>query len=696
MKATAYENCLLPLLNELGWHGNQKTLEDARPHFSKITTISSYCDVMDHLRYDSDRITVDMYNFDERLLPCLLVTKDDDIIVLISIKNNEITVHDGITNRRIILKLEKFHQLCQKGIFYIFKEKESDQAGDVNRGWFFSTLKKNKGLFINAILLSFILNILILSTPVFVMFVYDKVIGTSSYTMLSEFSGGIGLALLGIFIIYRIRSEHLSLIGSKFNKIIGDRILSQLLYLAPHYTEMATAGSQVARIKDFDRVREFFSGSYISVFFELPFILLSIVLIAILGGSLIIIPLVMLLIYIILGVIFSTKIQSLINKNSTIVSNMQEFLLESIEKIRVIKCNASIDKWSERYRDFSAKSSLTGIKLSVLDSINMSISDVIMIGSGMLMLAFGALSVMKEELTVGAMLAIMMIVWRILAPIKSIFNTLPRIVQLGNSIKQINRLMTIKPETEQMTRVKQGRIKFQGDISLQRVSIRYPMAYNPSLLGVNFSIKSGSLVAILGANGSGKSTILKLILGLYQPQAGAVLIDDRDIRQLNPLDLRNSIAYLPETPELFYGTIAENLCFGNASVAEQKMEEAAKQAGILNQIRSFPKGFDTLITDQSEHSLPNSFKNLLCLARAYLRDSSILLLDEPGSGFGELEEKKFMENLASLKGNKTIILATHKASHLKYVDNVILMSQGQVLVQGSPDEVIGKVPKEFL
>ncbi len=693
---TAYDNCLIPLLDALGWRGSSSSLVEAKPYSSKINTIEAYCEVLSNLNYVVSGISLNSKKFDKRLLPCLLVTKNNDVMVLMSMNNDCIKIHDGVTNKELSLRVDKFNELYKLGKFYLFKEK-SDSGYDFNiKNWFFSSLLKNKPLFYNALFLSFILNLLILSTPIFVMMVYNKVITTSSYLMLSEFSVGVALALIGIFLIYRIRAEHLALIGAKCDKIIGYRILSQLLYLPPHYTEMATPGAQVARIKDFDRVREFFSGNYISIFFEIPYIFISLIAIAILSDYLVFIPIAMLVIYGILAVIFSFKIQKSIKDSSADVSNMQEFLLESIEKIRVIKYNSSIASWSERYRNISSKAGLSGVKLSLFDFVSVSISEVIMIGSGMLVLAFGALQAMEGQLSIGAMLAVMMIIWRVLAPVKSIFNSLPRLVQLTNSVKQINRLMSLKLETDKLVSIKQGKMKFHGDMSFQRVSFRYSLAYNPSLLGVNFTIKQGSLVAILGQNASGKSTVFKLLLNLYQAQAGAILIDDRDIRQFNSLDLRNSIAYLPQYPELFYGSIAANLRLGDPLADQATLEKVAEEVGILAQIQSMPKGFDTLITNQSEQHLANSFKHALCLARAYLRDSAILLLDEPDMTLSDVDNQRLMDHLANLKGKKTILFSTHKVSHLSQVDSIILIHQGQVMMQGTPDEVLSKAPIELL
>lgn len=696
MRSTAFENCLLPLLKALKWRGNERSLREAMPHYTRMLTVTSFCDVMQHLHFKANAIKVKIATFDNRLLPCLLVTETGDVMVLLAREDDKIRAFNGASNREVLIDAEQLAKSYVKAALYIFKAEQMDSRAPVNPHWYRSILKENKGLVYNAIFLSLIVNLLILATPLFIMSVYDKVIGTSSLTMLNQFGVGVMLAMLGIFVIYRLRSEHLSLIGARCDKAIGDKVVSQLLYLSPTFTETATAGAQVARIKDFDRVREFIAGPFLVVFFELPFIVLALALIAILGGLLVLIPVCMIIIFLVVGVIMAYKIKRGIKESAESFSELQEFLLEAIENIRIIKYTGVVEKWGERYRERSARASMTSIKFSMYNAINLALSEVVMIGSGMLVLAFGAIMAMNGTLNIGAMLAIMILIWRVLAPIKSIFNTLPRILQLFGSMRQIHRLMSLTSESEISARVKLGKYNFKGDITFQRVSMRYPAAYTPSLLGVSSKFKAGELIALVGRNGSGKSTMLKVLLGLYQPQSGGVLIDSKDIRQINPIDLRSSLGYLPQSPELFYGSIAANIRLGDPTATQEDLELVAQQAGILQDIENMPKGFDTQLTDQSTQRMALSFRQCLCLARAYLRQSTILLLDEPANALDNEMDKRLVSHLSELHGKSTVVMVTHRPSHLRLADQIVLLDQGQVVLQGPPTEVLQKIPMDLL
>jgi ATP-binding cassette subfamily C protein LapB len=695
MKNESYANCLMPLLDALNWQGSSRYLKEALPHFSEINSLNAFLEVLENLQFDFKKISFSGPKVDERLLPALLVTEHDEVIVLLKHVNGQFKLFNGCLNCQQIIEDKTLQDLFQKGTLYVFKSKEKIDNPVFEEGWFWKSVKKNKALFYSALFLSLILNCLMLSTPVFVMAIYDYVINSASYIMLSEFAIGITISLWGMLAIYKIRAEHLSLLGGRFNSAIGNQIMDQLLYLAPSYTETATVGAQIARIKDFDRLREFVSGPMLNVFFDLPFIFIGLSLVAYLGGSLVFIPLAAFLLFLLNSYLIAIKINHTVAESAKNFSSLQEFLLESIESLRVIKYTNCTHDWGQRYREASAKTNLVSIKLTLYDSINSTLSEFILMGTGIMILAVGAIKAMTGSLDIGQLLGIMMIVWRILAPMKSIVTSLPRLLQLTTSVRQIEKLMSLPSEATQIAQIKKGKITVRGDIDFMRVSMRYPNAYNPSLLGVTFSIEAGSFVAITGRNGSGKSTILKILLGLYPAQAGAILIDGQDIRQLNPIDLRASMGYLPQNPEIFFGTIESNLRLGNPIASEADLTRAAEKAGILDAILELPDQFKTKIYDQNRQNLSTSFAQSLCLARAYLRESPILILDEPGNTLDKIADEQLMKYLTSLKGEKTIIMVSHRPSHWRKADKIFLMDQGQLVLQGPPNEVIPKLQISF-
>lgn len=696
IKGTGIGSCIEPLLKALKWRGSRRNLQEAMPHFADIYTVPMFCDVMRHLNYRSDTLKLSLQEVDERLLPCFFVVDKGPPLVLLEKRGNQLVAFHGEMRKRITINLGNPEDQYS-GIVYVFTPAEEDAAlASLKISWVRRTFQANSGLFWGALFLSLIVNILMLATPLYVMNVYDRVVSTGSFQMLKEFVIGISIAFVGIIVIHQFRAKLIALLGARLDRAIGVHIFERLLYLTPAYTESATVGSQVARIRDFDRLRQFLAGPLLTTAFDVPFIFVAMIIIGLVAGALVVVPILMILIFTILGSTLYLKVQRAIKLSSFNGARQQEFILESIGNIRAIKYLGVEDRFEQRYRDFSANTNMGSLRVTVLSAINSALSDAIMVGSGMAILGFGALKIIEGTLSIGGMIATMILIWRVLAPIKTIFNTLPRIQQMGSSLQQINRLMQIKPETEAVDLLKRAQKALKGDIEFNRVSLRYQAAMDPALMGVSFKVKRGESVGIVGRNGSGKSTLLKVILGLYHPQAGGILIDGQDIRQMNPIELRHAIAYVPQKPELFYGTIAGNLLLGKPDATEEEMVEATKKAGIYEEIIQLPEGFDTTFRDFSASKLSASFQQGLCLARAYLKHSAILLLDEPGGVLDEGLDNMLLKAIETARGKTTVMMVTHRPSHLKKLDKILLIDQGQLLLYGSPEEVLPKIPKDLL
>ena len=690
--------CLRPLLAALNWHGTERHIKEALPHLAPVKSAGMFAQVMQNLNFTPRSFEMHLTKLDQRLMPCLFISDSGEILVILRCSGDELIVYDSEYEGEMRLHIGSIAEEINKGRIYIFQPSKQRQKreGGVEPGWFRKNFIHNKSITYTAVILSMIINLLALATPLFIMSVYDKVISAASIPMLLQFTLGVLIAMAGVLLLYQLRGQFLALLGSRLDHDIGNTIFERLLYLSPRYTESASVGNQVARLKDFDRLREFFSGPLMVVFFELPYILLALALIAVLGQWLVLVPIIMLVIYLLLILYMHPKAKWNIRQSAVHNTEQQEFILETVNRIRAVKYTAAEQTWLDRYRDVSARSSLASLRLSVISAINNALSEVIMIGSGLMILAFGAIRIINGSLTVGAMLAIMILIWRILGPIRAIYNALPRVQQIIGGFRQIGRLMQIKPESKPSEAASVRRRKFRGEINFSRVSLRYETRYSPALVGVDFKIKPGQLVGVVGGTAAGKSSILKLILGLYAPQAGSVIIDGQDIRQLNPIELRNSIGYLPQNPELFYGTIAANMRMGEPNAGDEELRVAAEQAGILQDILNMPNGFNTRIKDYGSSKFSTGFRQGLCLARAYLKNPSILLLDEPGNMLDFNQDRKLIKTLNEMRGKTTVVMVTHRPSHLKAMDLILVMHQAQLIMGGPPQDVLTKLPWHLL
>jgi len=270
--------------------------------------------------------------------------------------------------------------------------------------------------------------------------------------------------------------------------------------------------------------------------------------------------------------------------------------------------------------------------------------------------------------------------------------SLPMIGQIKNSISQVNNLINLPTEVRRTNLVK---VVSVNSIEFQRVSFRYPGQDNASLLGVSFNVVPGTITCITGKNGTGKSTIIKLILALYHIQAGNIKINNMNINQLDPVSLRKSVAYVPQDGRLFFGTIKQNLLLANPIATQLEIKQATTLADVHSDIMQLKNNYDTHLGDQSEFALSPSFKQRLILARAYLKNSETFIFDNPYPCVSYIEEQKFVNTLKELKKTKAILLITSKISLLEAADQVIYLKAMQAALQGNPLQVMPAILEEY-
>ena len=362
-----------------------------------------------------------------------------------------------------------------------------------------------------------------------------------------------------------------------------------------------------------------------------------------------------------------------------------------LSNMRPIKSTGAEAEWRGRYEEISSKSVMSGFRMGQIAGLVQTLAHVLMLSAGISTLAFGIMRVLDGSMTVGALIATMALIWRVLSPLNAGFLTLTKFEQVRSGIQSINNLMRIPTERDPHAPSVTHK-EFAGRITFSRVSLRYRADAEPALIGVTFDVNPGEIIGIAGSNGSGKSSILKMVLGLYRPQAGGVMLDGLDIRQIDPIELRNKIAYVPQTTHLFHGTIAQNLRLAEPTTSDEALRRAAQEAGVLDDIEDLPQGFDTWIGDQSAQAMPSGFIQRLSLARAYLKNAAVLLFDEPTNALDDKGDNAFLAQLERLRGHATVLLVTHRPSHMRTCDRLVVLDRGAVALEGTPDEVFQKLP----
>ena len=423
---------------------------------------------------------------------------------------------------------------------------------------------------------------------------------------------------------------------------------------------------------------------------DLPFVLLYLLVLMMLGGPVALVPVAALAIFAFIVFAIMPVVRRKIGIAGRASTRRQEFVVESLLKMHALRQVGLEAPWAERYRNLTAQAAMSGYDSSLISGGLATLSQAMVVLAGMATMTVGVFQVVAGNMTAGALIASMMVVWRILAPIQTGFSLVQRIEQTRGTIRQLEALSSFRTEIDGRPTASTG-LKLSGAVTFARVSLRYSNDADPALLGVSFEAKPGEVVAIVGADGSGKSTLLKLIAGLYSPQAGNVMIDELDIRQIDPIELRKAIGYAPQVPQLFFGTVAQNLRLAQPTATDADLREALALAGVWQEVAQLPKGLDTRVGDSQSNRISTSLTQGISLARAYVKKSPLLLLDEPVTGLDFDGDRCFREFVEAMRGKATVMMVTHRPSHLSLADQIIVLDKGAVRAAGPAAEIRAKL-----
>lgn len=676
--------CLLPLLRALGWRGDPNIIAEALPHFASDIRLDEFRNVLANLHYKSQPTRTAALDITPHLLPCFHVAADGSPCVVLERQGDTFKVFDGASGSRRELALTEL-----RGVFYLIAPAELLEEEHKNRrdNWMRQMLARFRPFFWKLLGLTFVLNLLPLGVPLFIMVLYDLVIPARSAHTLIWLGAGLALVFLFELALTGMRARLLAYIAGRVENILSAAVLRRILLLPTGFTESASTGAQVARLRQLESVREVFSGPLASAALEIPFILVFLLAVILLAGSLAFIPLAVMGGFAVLAALTLRTLNNTVTEAGRARSERNAFLVEAMSELRVIQEAGAADTWRDRYRNLSANAAYQNFRQARISFLVQTLSTAFMTLAGVATIAWGVDAVIRGTLSVGALIASMALVWRILSPIQNLFMALARGHMVRQAVEQINGLMRLASEDDELPQNRALRT-FRGHIGFSRVGFRYNSVGEPALNGLSFEVKPGEILAITGPNGAGKSTVLSLILGLYRPQAGLITMDGIDTRQLHPQELRRAIAYVPQHAELFHGTIAQNLRLAAPTASDQALRQACADAGVLDDILALPQGFETRIGDQNTLSYNAGFRTCLAVARALLKNAPVLLLDEVGQALDHAGDAHFQTTLKRLKGRTTVIMVSHRPSHIRIADCVLAMNAGRLTQIGRPEDIL--------
>ncbi len=647
--------------------------------------VKEACMAFENLGFISRFRECTLSELDETALPAIIFDKDRNPVVLISIRS------DGIYSIARDRKAKKIERLDTSSFselfsgFVISARKLSQYEVTQKRGhWFFGAFRKSKWLYFQVIIASIISNFLALTTSIFTMTVYDRIIPNTAIDSLIGLSLGVVVALGFDFIIRTVRGRFIDNASKAADLEVSNTLFDRVLALkAGEQTEKT--GAMAGIIKEFETLREFFTSSTLVILVDLPFAFFFIYVISLIAGPMAYVPLAAVPLVIVVGLLIQPILAKLTKTSQETGMNKQSVLVETLSGLETVSATGSGNLMKNRYVDALITQSQTGVKSrntsQFLVNFSASVQQYAQVGA----IFFGVYLIRDGVITQGALIAAVILGGRTLAPLAQLANALTRVNGAIAAYKALNNLL--KDFKDQKINDQYiSRQDLSGEIEFKNVTFSFPGASQPLINDLSFKIPAGQKVAVVGKMGSGKSTIIKLVAGLIAPSSGSVLVDGIDVNQLDKDDLRSNIGIMLQDSWLFSGSIKENIQMGFLEYDDDHILEVSKITGVDDFVAGNPSGYDFVLQEKGV-GLSGGQRQSINFARSLIHDPSILLLDEPTSSMDQATEKKVIENLQAYGAQKTLILVTHRNPIFAIVDRVLVIEGGKVLADKTPQEL---------
>jgi len=631
-------------------------------------------------------------------LPAVLILDKGRACVLLDIdfKTNEAKVIiPGLSEGEITVSIDDLDKEFTKEVIiikpvYKFENKISNEIVIPKpKKWFWGALRANTAIYKKVIVAAIFINLFVLAMPLFMKNVFDRVLPNNAMETLLAMTFGIIFIMLFDLIFSLLRAYYLGKAGKKADLIMSNKIFDQLLNIRLSEKPNST-GQFVSRLQSFQSVRDFFTSATIATLVDIPFTILFLIVIFYFGGVLGWVSVATIVLVLLLSWSMKSKIKAVVEKSAKEEQLKQTTLNESVAGLEIIKSIRAQNRMKKNWDDSLNQTLYFGEKSQMMSQFTTLTTAFISKISNIAIIVLGVYLSIEGEMSMGGIIAAMMLNGRIIAPISQIVGMVIRYDQTILSMNNIEEIMGMEVEKGDKNYI--SRPNLNGDIEFKDVTFSYKNQNFETLKNINLTIKKGEKVAILGKIGSGKSTLGKLIMNLYSPTKGSVLIDETDIRQIDPVDLRRSIGCVPQEPFLFMGTIKDNIAIGEQYVTDEEIIAASKSAGVHEFLGKHEAGYDLLVGERGE-GLSGGERQSVTLARALITNPNIMLFDEPTNSMDKQTETAFLQRMKDLISDQTVIIITHKMSALSLVDRVIVLDDGKVIADG-PKQSVLKVKDE--
>ncbi len=553
--------------------------------------------------------------------------------------------------------------------------------------WLTAPMLKHKSTYVKVGLAATMVNLLGLAAALFSMTVYDRVIPNNAMASLIGLSIGLAIVVIFDFALRLLRAYFVDIAGADIDQEIGEKVFERIVKSRLDLKRGST-GALAGLMRELESLREFFASATLSALVDVPFIILTLAIIWLIGGPVVLVPLAMIPLVVITGWVTHPAMDRLSAQTMSEGLLKQTVLVETIGGLETVKSSGASPMLSRRWSSAVADQSMTSLRQRLVATIGVTVATSANTISYSGVVIVGATMITDNSITTGAMIACSILAGRAIAPLAQIAQLMSRMTQTRASYRQIDQLM--QQPTEGPAGVPLQPAKIAGKIEFRNVSFRYPGAAENALDGISFTIMPGERVAILGRVGSGKSTIARMILGLYPPEDGLVLVDGTDVHQFDLEALRGKMGTAMQESVLFSGSIRDNIALGRDIVTDEEMLRVADVSGTHSFVGQMANGYDLRLADRGE-GLSGGQRQSIAVARALVGSPPILVFDEPTSAMDAQTEVALIQRLGLELAKRTFVVITHRPPMLQLVQRIILMDRGKVIADGPRDAILAKI-----
>ncbi|MGL5632393.1 MAG: type I secretion system permease/ATPase [Azovibrio sp.] len=627
------------------------------------------------------------------LMPVVLLLKENEACVLLGWDESgeqASLLFPETGQGKVTLERKELEALYIGVVIFIrphfrFDQRTPEVGNMPQKHWFWGAILEQWPLYRDVLWAALLINVFALVMPLFVMNVYDRVVPNKAVETLWALAAGVCLIIVLDFSMRLLRGYFVdsasARVDLRLTALIMERVMGMRMEARPQ-----AVGAFASNLRSFESVRDFITSATVTAFIDLPFAVLFLVVIAIISWHLLIPVILAAAVLAIYAYVVQNKMHELSETTYRAGALRNATLVESLTALETIKTLGAEGVMQAKFEKTSAFISSVNRRMRLLSSSVTSSAMEMQQLVNLMVIIVGVYLISERMLTMGGLIACTMLSGRAVAPLGQLVGLMMQYQGAKTSLHSLDSVME-RPIERPPEASFVHRPELKGDIEFKDVEFVYPGQQVAALKGLSFRIKEGEKVVIIGRVGSGKSTLQKLLLGLYQPTQGAVTIDGVDLRQLDPADLRRNVGYVSQDVVLFYGTLRENIAIGAPYADDSAIVAAAEIAGLSEFVNSHPQGFDMVIGERGE-SLSGGQRQSVAVARAMLMDPGILLLDEPTSAMDHSSEQMLKQRLRNYAAHKTMIVVTHRNSLLEIADRIIVVDDGRVVADGPRDQVI--------